>query len=342
MTDTMRAVKIEGPKQLSAVDTAIPQPDGNKVIIKISKCGICGSDIHMWENGDRIGMIMGHELGGTVIDAGSREDLKVGDRVTAIPINPCGECIMCKSNHNHMCINGLKNGSPGVTSDGAYAQYFASRPDMVRKLPDTLSDNEAAMIEPVSVGLHAVNLANIKSGEKVLIIGGGIIGLVTAAWARIFGASYVAMTEANDLRGKKALALGDVHEVFDAKDQDVTAKLLQASKGGFDKALDCSAVPAGINTAIMALKPLGTLVFVGISYTPVPVNTLFTCLKELNFVGQIGYSPEEFDHALELMSRKVLETERFVDNTIGLDGVQEAFELLKSGTTADVKILIEP
>ena len=180
MSDMMKAVKIEGSKKLAVVDSPVPQADGTKVVIKITTVGICGSDLHIWDNGDRVGLIMGHEFCGTVVDPGSREDLKVGDRVTALPLNPCGECPICKDPRFHTCMNSLKNGSPGVTSAGAYAEYFASRPDMVRKLSDTISDVEAAMIEPAAGTLHAVNLAQVKTGEKVLVIGGGVIGMLTA------------------------------------------------------------------------------------------------------------------------------------------------------------------
>ena len=343
MADMMKAVKIEGPKKLKLEEMPVPQPDGKNVIVKVSTVGICGSDLHIWENGDRVGLIMGHEFAGTVADSGSREDLNVGDRVTVIPLNPCGECPICKDPRFHTCMNSLKNGSPGVTSAGAYTGYFPARPDMVRKLPDTVNDIEAAMIEPAAGSLHAVRLAQVSPGEKVLIIGGGVIGMLCAAWARIHGASYVAITEPNDLRADKAREMGDAHDVFDAKDPELGDKLLKGAKGMFDKAIDCSAAAAGINAGIMALRPKGIMVLMGISYKPVPIMTLISCLREHNFVGDIGYTIAEFDHTIDMISRKVLETERFVEEaTIVLDDVQSAFERLSSGSTKEVKIIIEP
>ncbi len=338
----MQAVSIEGKKQLKVVETETPKSDGNKVIVEVAKVGICGSDLHLWENGDRIGLIMGHEFCGKVVDPGALKDtLKPGDRVTVLPLNPCGKCVNCKQGKVNLCINGLA-ASPGLTAPGAYAQYYAARPDMVRALPDEVSDAEATMIEPTAVALRAVHHAGVKPGDKVLVTGGGIIGLLCAAWARIAGASYIALTEANPNRAKKALEMGDVDEVFDAKDEELAKKLIVASKGGFDKALECAAVAPAVNTAIKALKFEGKLIIVGVNYSPVPVSTLLTLLHELEVKGTIGYSPAEFDQTIELMAKKIIKTERFISKTVGLDEVQEAFEHLTSGETTDVKIVIQP
>lgn len=338
----MKAVTIAGKKQLKVAETETPKADGSKVLVEVAKVGICGSDLHMWENGDRVGLIMGHEFCGKVVDPGALKDtLNVGDRVTVLPLNPCGECINCKHGKVNNCVNGLA-ASPGITAPGAYTEFFAARPDMVRKLPDTVSDDEATMIEPTAVALRAVHLGGVQPGDKVLVTGGGIIGLLCAAWARIAGASYIALTEANPKRAEKALEMGDVDEVFDAKDEELVKKLLTASKGGFDQALECAAVAPAVNTTIQSLKYGGKLVLVGVNYSPVPVSTLLIVLRELEVKGTIGYAPEEFDQSIELMAKKVIETERFISRTVGLDGVQDAFEQLTSGDNPDVKIIIQP
>jgi len=118
--------------------------------------------------------------------------------------------------------------------------------------------------------------------------------------------------------------------------------LLTASKGGFDQALECAAVAPAVNTTIQSLKYGGKLVLVGVNYSPVPVSTLLIVLRELEVKGTIGYAPEEFDQSIELMAKKVIETERFISRTVGLDGVQDAFEQLTSGDNPDVKIIIQP
>lgn len=337
----MRAVMIEDKKKLVVGEVAAPKPDGNNVILRITKCGICGSDLHMWENGDRKGLIMGHEFAGIVEDPGALKDtLKAGDRVTALPLNPCGKCEACQAHIYNHCAHGL-DASPGITAAGAYAQYYAARPDMVRKLPDHVSDDEAAMLEPTAVALRAVHLANIKVGDKVLIAGGGIIGLLVAAWAKISGASYIAMTEANTLRADNAKAMGDVDEVFNALDEQLVPKLMQASGGGFTHFIDCAAVAPAINTGIMALKHSGRMVLAGVNYSPVPISTLLLVIKEIAVQPTFGYV-YEFDQALDLIAKNKINLKRFISGIVGLDGVQEAFERLTAGTYPDVKILIQP
>ncbi len=337
----MRAVCLDDKRKLAVAEVTTPQADGEKVLIKVSSVGICGSDIHIWEQGQRKGLIMGHEFSGTVVDAGALKDsLSIGDRVTVLPLNPCGECEPCKKGNSKGCLNALA-ACPGITAPGAYADYYLARPDMVRKLPDNISDEEATLIEPSAVALRAIRMAGVKPGDKVLVAGGGVIGLLSAAFARIAGASYIALTEANPLRGENAKKMGDVDEVFDGTDEQLVPKLAQASGGGFDYFIDCVGIAPVINTGIMALKKGGKLMLLGINYAPVPISGLMAVIKEIELKGSIGYD-QEFDMVINLMSKQILKTERFISDTIGLDGVQAAFEKLSSGKYPDVKIIIKP
>ena len=199
----MQAVSIEGKKQLKVVETETPKSDGNKVIVEVAKVGICGSDLAFVGKRRPYRLIMGHEFCGKVVDPGALKDtLKPGDRVTVLPLNPCGKCVNCKQGKVNLCINGLA-ASPGLTAPGAYAQYYAARPDMVRALPDEVSDAEATMIEPTAVALRAVHHAGVKPGDKVLVTGWRNYWIFSVLWARIAGASYIALTEANPKRAKK-------------------------------------------------------------------------------------------------------------------------------------------
>ena len=201
----MKCVKIESAKKLVESEAEKPVSKNGSVVFKVESCGICGSDIHYWDIGQPEGLIMGHEFAGTVIDPGSRTDLKVGDKITGLPISPCGVCKACKSGNPQYCkLTWSKAVGLSLTNNGGYAEYSSCRADMVKKLPDNVSFDQAAMVEPSSVSLHAVNLANIKEGDKVLIIGAGIIGLMCAEFAKLNGAKYIAMLETNEMRGKKS------------------------------------------------------------------------------------------------------------------------------------------
>jgi threonine dehydrogenase-like Zn-dependent dehydrogenase len=212
---------------------------------------------------------------------------------------------------------------------------------MVRKLPDSISDHEAAMIEPASVALHAVHKAGIKAGDKVLITGGGAIGLLCAAWARISGASSIALTEINVNRRAFAQKAGDVDFVFDAVDPRLVSTMKKAILGSFDIAIETSASDRGINTAISALKPRGKLVLAGISLHAQAIMTVLLVIKEIEQRSALGYLPKEFDLALDFIADKRLNVSKYISRTICLDEVQGSFECLSSNTSADVKILIE-
>ena len=340
----MHAVKLTGPKRLELIETEAPGSDGENVIIKVSTCGICGSDIHYWESGLDMcgapGLILGHEFCGSVVDPGSRGDLLLHDRVTALPLDPCGTCESCRTGHPNLCTRGMKRSIPGNNSPGAYAQYLKVRPDMVRKLPDSIGGLEAAMIEPASVALHAVHKAGITTGDRVLITGGGSIGLLCAAWAKISGASYITLTEINANRRAFAMESGDVDAVFDATDAKLVSSMKRAIQGSFDVAIETSASDGGINTAISALRPSGRLLLAGISFHPQAIMTLVLVIKEIDQKSALGYLPEEFDLTMEYIMRKKLNVAKIISRTIGLHEVQDAFERLSSNTSADVKILI--
>ncbi|MBN2298910.1 MAG: alcohol dehydrogenase catalytic domain-containing protein [Deltaproteobacteria bacterium] len=341
----MLAARLTGPKHLELIETEDPVADGQSVIIKVKTCGICGSDLHYWETGldmcGKTGLIMGHEFCGTVVENGSRIDLRPGDRVTALPLDPCGICGPCRKGLVNLCTRGMKRSIPGNNSQGAFAQYLKLRPDMVRILPDTISENEAAMIEPAAVALHAVRQASSGIGDRVLITGGGTIGLLCAAWARIAGASYIALSEINKGRRVFARELSYVDEVFDAGDPGVVSAMKKAVKSGFDIAIDTSASDAGINTTISALKSKGRLVLAGISFHPQSIFTLLIVVREIEMKTSLGYIPEEFDLALESIASKTLHVGNLINKTIPIEDLQKAFENLASGVSCDVKIILE-
>lgn len=339
----MRCVKLKGVKKFEIGEIDVPVSDGNNVIIDVKKCGICGSDIHYWDAGEPVGLVMGHEYCGVVSDIGSREDLKVGDRVTALPISPCGHCSACLTGNPQYCPDTWSHATGlSLTNPGALAPKMAIRPDMVLKVPDNVSDEEVAMVEPSAVGLHAVHLANIKVGEKVLVIGGGIIGLVTAMFAKMEGASYVALSETNNARGDKSVRLGVADEWYDAKDTKMLEKMSLKTNGGFDVVLDCCGNSPAVSSALMAVRPGGRVILVGVSLGTVTIATVVAVMRELTIQGSIAYTKEEFQTCIDLMAGKKIEVLKFVDDIVGLDGVQKAYERLTSGDDDAVKILVDP
>ena len=339
----MKAVAIKGVRQFEIKDIPEPKSDGKKVIIEVSKTGICGSDIHYWVNGEPKGLVMGHEFAGVVVDPGDRLDLVKGDRVTALPISPCGECEACRNGDVQFCPK-TWNEAVGLSIDnpGGLTSKIAIRSDMVIKVPDNVTDEEVAMVEPLAVGLHAAHLGRIAVGDDVLVIGAGIIGLASAEFAKKEGASYVAITETNKARGEKAVDLGVADEYYDATDKDLVSKLMAKTNGGFDVVIECVGNGAAVNSAISMVKPGGIVVLVGVATDAVPTYTVMAVMKELVVQGAIAYTYNEFKSCIDLISRKQVDVLKFVDDIVPLERVQEAYERLTSGTDAAVKILVDP
>lgn len=339
----MKSVAIKGKKQLEIKEIKEPVADGKKVIIKVTKAGICGSDIHYWDNGEPVGLVMGHEFCGIVEDPGDRLDLQVGDKVTALPISPCGECEACRKGQIQYCSK-TWNEAVGLSlnNPGGFTSKIAVRSDMVIKVPKGMKDEEVAMVEPTAVGLHAAHLGRIAVGDDVLVIGGGIIGLVSATFAKKEGASFVALTETNELRGEKSVKLGAAAAWYNAKDEKIIPELIEKTHGGFDVVIECVGNSAAVNSALTLVKPGGIVVLVGVSSDAVPTYTVMAVMKELVVQGAIAYDYSEFNACIDLIANKKLDVMPFVDDVVPLGKVQASFERLTSGKDSAVKILVDP
>lgn len=339
----MKCVSISGERKLVLKDIDVPVSKDGSVVIEVKSCGICGSDIHNWENGQPVGLVMGHEFAGVVVDPGSRVDLEKGDRVTGLPISPCGKCEACKRGDVQYCPE-TWNEAVGLalTNSGGFAEYTSCRADMVRKLPGNVSFDAACMVEPSAVSLHAVNLSNIKIGDDVLIIGGGIIGLMAAEFAKMAGARYVALVETNKKRGKKAVSYGKVDEYYDAMKQDTIPNLITKTNGGFDVVIECCGNAAAVTESLMTVKPGGVVVLVGVSTAPISIPLVVGVMREVKMLGAIAYTAQEFDTCLNLIATKKLNVTKYIDDLVPLERVQESFERLTSGKDSAIKIVIKP
>lgn len=339
----MKCVSIKGKKKFEIKEVAEPIAKNGEVIIDVKKCGICGSDIHYWVSGEPVGLILGHEYAGVVTDTGNREDLKVGDRVTALPISPCMKCSACETGNFQYCAQTWANATGlSLTYPGALAQKMKIRSDMVIKVPDAISDDEVAMVEPTAVGLHAIHLANIKVGQKVLVIGGGIIGLVSAMFAKKEGASYVALSETNKARGEKAVKLGVADEWFDATNPNMVQTALSKTNGGFDIVIECCGNGPAVTSSILCVKPGGEIVLVGVASEPITIPTVLSVMKEVTMQGAIAYTKNEFITCINLIASKNIDVLKFVDDIVGLEEVEKSYERLTSGNDSAVKILVDP
>ncbi len=339
----MRAVALKGKREFEVKEIEEPVKDTENVVIKVLKAGICGSDLHYFEMGEPKGLIMGHEFCGEVINSGNRSDLKVGDRVTALPISPCGACSACLSGNPQYCKSTWTQ-AVGLSLDnpGALGEKIKVRSDMVLKVPDNVSDEEAAMVEPTAVALHGIHLADVKVGSKVLVIGGGIIGLLSAMFAKKEGASFVAVSETNPKRGEKALSLGVADKYYDAKDENMLKEVMADTKGGFDIVIECCGNASAVTSSLVTVRPGGVVVLVGVATGPISIPTVIAVMNELTVKGAIAYTKEEFATCLDLISNKQIDVMPFVDDIVSYEEVENAYIRLTSGNDGAVKILVDP
>ena len=339
----MRAVALKGKKEFEIKEIEEPVIDNTNVVVKVLKAGICGSDLHYFEMGEPVGLVMGHEFCGEVIDPGNRDDLKVGDRVTALPISPCGVCPACLSGNPQYCKSTWIH-AVGLSLDnpGALTEKIKVRSDMVLKVTDNVSDDEAAMVEPTAVALHGIHLADVKVGSKVLVIGGGIIGLMSAMFAKMEGASFVAVSETNPKRGEKAISLGVADKYYNATSEDMINEVITDTNGGFDIIIECCGNSSAVTSSLVTVKPGGVVVLVGVATGPISIPTVVAVMNELTVKGAIAYTKEEFATCLDLISHKQIEVMQFVSDIVGYDEVENAYKRLTSGSDGAVKILVDP
>ncbi len=339
----MRAQRLKGLKEFELVEIEQPVSVDGQVIVKIETCGICGTDLHYWKESEyAAGWIMGHECGGYVVDPGDREDLAEGDRVVVIPGNPCGECYYCLANKPAKCLNVTEFVGGGI--DGAYAEYLAMRSDMILPLPDEISFDEAAMVEPGAVANHVSKMAKVKEGEQILIAGCGIIGLLTAVMCRNRGASEIVMTDVNQYRLDTALKMGIADKVLNATDSDYVEKAnaMTEMNLGFWKYIDCVGNARALKTNIGVVRAEGEIIMAGFPTVDIPVDIMNFDKKELSMQGIFGYEVQDIIEVIGMLATKQVDMAQFITDHIKLDGLQEAYERLTSSDNKDIKIIVNP
>lgn len=339
----MKALTLVEPKKFEIIEKDIPKATGNKVVIKVKRTGICGSDIHMiWQTGYNAGtnFVIGHEFAGEIYDAGNSATFKKGDRVVAMEIDSClkDTCEFCGTHRENIC-NHVLEGGPGIGSDGGYGQYVAVREDMVRILPDNVSFTSGAMVEPASISMHGLMLANVNKNSKVLITGCGPIGMFAAACAHALDIEEVYITETNDERIKLVTKSGFVKEVFDAKEENIDAKITNAVPAGFDAVIECSGNQKASTMGLNHLKKGGHMVLIAYGNAP-EINVFNFVNSEYHLSGSLFFKTKEFDNVIDLMHQGKLNLEPYAKE-IEMENVQTSLENFEKGLDCPIKFIIK-
>jgi len=335
----MKAAKYKGKGKIVVEDVDIPEIDNNDVLIKSEIAGICGSDLHAASLGifyDNV--TIGHEFAGTIEKIGSKVgELKKGDRVTVNPNkNMCMQCYWCKKGEYNLCKNILSE-AIGVCKDGGFAEYVKVKASVVSKLPDNVTMEQGAFVEPLASALRAVRISNFIIGETAFVIGAGPIGLLIVECLKEAGARDIYVSEICKARRELAKKLGAI-EVIDPRQKDVIEYFKQKEVSP-RFVYECSGSKDAINLAINVIKERGKITIVGISTEEVPFDTLKAILKEVDIKNSFAYV-EEFDMSIDLLSRGFFNIESLITKILPLDKINQGFDELRNPERA-IKILIK-
>lgn len=341
----MKAAVLYKARDLRLEEVPTPEYGPDDVLVKIGSVGICGSDVHYWRTGAigdfvvKAPMILGHEVAGTVAEVGANvTSLKVGDRVALEPGVPCRRCEQCKTGRYNLCPDVRFFATPPV--DGALSDYAVSPADFAYKIPDSLSLDAAALIEPLSVGIHACRRGNLTAGQSVLIAGAGPIGLTSLAAARAFGATEIFISDVRPHRLEIAKKMGATH-AFDAR-EDAEAVVREATGGrGVDLAVECAGAEPAFMSCLKTAKSGGAVVVVGLgddSTYRVPMVEL--AVKELDLKGIFRYV-YTYPAAINLLTSGAVDLDPMITHHFPLDEMLTGFEYAEKGTDGAVKVMIE-
>ena len=343
----MQALLLSAYRKLELVAMDRPALGPNDVLVRVAACGICGSDVHGYDgsSGRRIPpIVMGHEAAGTVAEVGPAvERARPGDRVTFDSTIYCGQCDACRSGEVNLCRN---RRILGVSCDefrqhGAYAEYVAVPEHILYPLPPELPFEFAALIEPVSVALHAVGLLKINPGERAVVVGSGMIGLLVIQALRVAGCSEVTAVDIDAGRLQLAGELGATHTI-DSKQSDAVGAVLERTNGrGADVAVEVVGNAAALNTAIRSVGRGGRVALVGNISPEVPLPLQIVVARELTLLGSCA-SAGEYPRAIELVASGAINVKPLITAVAPLADGPKWFERLYAREPGLMKVVLKP
>jgi threonine dehydrogenase-like Zn-dependent dehydrogenase len=341
-SDTMRAAVYVGDRRVEVQVRPVPAVGPHDVLLEVSHCGICGSDLHfVLEGWGRPGAIEGHEYTGRVAAVGgSVTDWKVGDEVVGGPSPRCGACEYCLAGRPSLCSGRGAIGEGDDPWQGAFADYIRVDEKQLLRLPAGLSLRDAALAEPLAVALHGITRSGVQPGQRVLVTGAGPIGALSVAALVTMGVTDVVVSEPAEARRALCERLG-------ARAVEPESLVAPASPNSlvadpFDVALECSGNAHAMEAALAQLKRTGVLVLVGAGMRPPRFDPNRILLNELVVTGAFCYDAGGFDAALALLTRDGFPTGVLVEHDdVGLDGLLGAIEGLSTGDIP-AKVLVAP
>ncbi len=342
----MKALLLSQYKRLDVLDLPQPVPAPGELLVQVAACGICGSDVHGYDgsSGRRIPpIVMGHEAAGIVAAAGPGDNaFRIGDRVTFDSTVYCGECPYCLRGEMNLCdrrqVVGVSCGE--YRRNGAFAEFVTVPQQIVHRLPASMSFAEAAMLEPVSVALHAVRVSEIRGGETALVIGAGMIGLLTLQAARAAGCSRVLIADVDATRLRLAESLGAT-ETLHLSGPELAREVLSRTGSGVDIALEAVGRDETIQTAIQSVRKGGTVTLIGNITPQVTLPLQVVVSRQLRLQGTAA-SSGEYPQAIDLISRGAIQVRPLITAVAPLEDGPRWFERLYAHEPNLMKIVLSP
>jgi 2-desacetyl-2-hydroxyethyl bacteriochlorophyllide A dehydrogenase len=337
----MKAAVLNGPGDLQVLEKPVPQVGPGEVLVKVSYCGICGSDLHAYKTGlFPFGLTIGHEYSGEIAAAGPAvAGWRAGQRVTSTASLACRECRLCREGRDNICA---AMNVVGVTREGAMAEYLAVPAESLCLIPPEMPLEYGALVEPLSVALHGVGLSAAAPGDCVVIQGAGTLGLSVLACLKREGLNEVVVIEPNEARARTAAAMGAA-AVLNPRRENVENRLAGFSGGaGADLVFECAGLPDTIREAGNLVRPGGTVVVMGICEVPVELFFLGLVTREIQLKSSYGSTADEFRRALQLLAGGEIDAAPLVSRTVSLGKVrEEGFAPLLEKDCPDIKVLVK-
>jgi L-iditol 2-dehydrogenase len=334
---------LTGPKTIEFKDVPSPKPGPGQAVIAVKRIGVCGSDIHVYHGKHKYAtfpLVQGHEGSGVVAEVGEGVDtLAPGDMVTLRPQLYCGKCLLCRQGRYNLCedykVIGVLGSTTGMASD-----FFVADASKLHKLPQGMSFDEGAMVEPAAVGLHSVKMGGDVAGAKVLVIGAGPIGNMVAQAAKALGADKVLLTDINPTRLELARACGIDYCVDTSKVELEQALLEHFGPDRADVIYDCAGIPKMMETLVRIARRGSNIVLVGNFYDMVPVELGLVQRRELKLVGVMNYTAADYDETIRLMGEGKMQTQKLVSDYFALKDYVQAYQYIDDHSSTVMKVML--
>ncbi len=337
----MRAVVLaEDRPLLELAEVPTPAPAPGEALLRVTGCGICGSDLHLASQLAETGAILGHEIAGAVASVGAGVDparWPEGKAVVARPLSGCGRCAFCRSGRPDHCPQFQL---VGLERPGGFAEFVTVRADEMFGLPASVLADEQPLVEPLAIMRHAVRRGEVSASDRVAVLGAGPIGLAAVAWAVAMGVEAVVVSEPSALRRDLATRLGAA-AAFDPNDGALAAEVFEATGGGATVVIECSGRPGLIAQAMEMAAVDGRVVVVGICIHNDAIFPFWGLSKELDIRFSIYYGREDFTDTLDALDRRQLDVVPMVTETIDLEQLPERFARLERDPDAG-KVIVRP